>query len=168
MVLKSGEDFVFWVTPGGEIEQGEEPRGAAVRELHEELGLELEVRGPLYTEANQFELSGEMRDNVDHWFMTRCAADAPKMKGVTEEELEMMQEMRWWRADEVKRALADGVKIFPADLAERMRELGKQRVSELASQIRRFWSADCALQNDGARQNAEVPRLVPQNGTRLG
>ena len=54
----------FWVTPGGEIEAGEEPEAAAVRELREELGLEMQVTGPLYTEANAFELAGEMRDNV--------------------------------------------------------------------------------------------------------
>jgi 8-oxo-dGTP pyrophosphatase MutT (NUDIX family) len=124
MVLKSGEEFMFWVTPGGEIEPGEQPRDAAVREVREELGLELAVRGPLYTEANQFELGGEVRDNVDHWFVARCAADAPKMKGVTEQELAMMQEMRWWSAAEVERALAEGEKIFPLDLVARMREFG--------------------------------------------
>ena len=127
MVLKSGEDFVFWVTPGGEIEGDEEPHDAAVRELREELGLELEVRGPLYTESNEFELAGEMRDNLDHWFMTRCAADTPKMKGVTEQELAMMQEMRWWSPDEVSKALEQGEKIFPTDLAGRMRQFGGQR-----------------------------------------
>jgi 8-oxo-dGTP diphosphatase len=124
MVLKSGEDFVFWVTPGGEIEAGETPAEAAVRELHEELGLTLGVTGPLYTEANRFELAGEIRDNLDHWFVARCSADAPKMKGVTAEELAMMQEMRWWAADEVERALAAGERIFPVDLAGRMREFG--------------------------------------------
>src|ERR1700677_3459031 len=79
MVLKSGVDFVFWVTPGGEIEAGEESAATAVRELREELGLELEVEGPLYTETSQFELAGEIRDNVDHWFVARCAASAPMM-----------------------------------------------------------------------------------------
>ncbi len=122
MVLKSGEDFVFWVTPGGEIEPGEEPRDAAVRELREELALELEVRGPLYTEANRFELAGEMRDNVDHWFQARCAADAPKMRGVTADELAMMQEMCWWSAEEVAAGFACAERIFPVDLAARVRE----------------------------------------------
>ena len=124
MVLKSGEDFVFWVTPGGEIEAGEQPLEAAVRELREELGLEMEVTGPLYTEANRFELAGEMRDNVDHWFIAKCAADTPKMKGVTEEELAMMKEIRWWSAEEVEEARASGERIFPVDLAGRMREFG--------------------------------------------
>jgi 8-oxo-dGTP diphosphatase len=121
MVLKSGEDFVFWVTPGGEIEAGEEPEAAAVRELREELGLEMQVRGPLYTERNRFELAGEMRDNVDYWFVARCDADAPTMRGVTAQEVEMMQEMRWWRVGEIEASVE---RIFPVDLGGRMREFG--------------------------------------------
>ena len=120
MVLKNGEDFVFWVTPGGEIEAGEKPAATAERELREELGLELEVEGPLYTETNQFELGGEMRDNVDHWFVARCAADAPKMKGVTPQELAMMKEIRWWAPEEVE---ASPERIFPVDLSSKMRQL---------------------------------------------
>ena len=101
MVLKNGEDFVFWVTPGGEIEPVRRRHGGSAGAARR-AGTGDEVRGPLYTEANRFELAGEMRDNVDHWFVTRCEADAPKMRGVTAEELAMMQEMRWWSADEVE------------------------------------------------------------------
>lgn len=36
----------FWDIPGGYVEPGESPRAACIREIHEELGLDVEV-GPL-------------------------------------------------------------------------------------------------------------------------
>jgi 8-oxo-dGTP pyrophosphatase MutT (NUDIX family) len=96
VVMRRDGEFQFWLTPGGEIEAGEEPHAAAVRELREELGLNVEVVGPVYTEATQFEHQGEMRDNLDFVFTARCAADAVVLRGVTAEEIEMMKEIRWW------------------------------------------------------------------------
>jgi 8-oxo-dGTP pyrophosphatase MutT (NUDIX family) len=124
VVRRDGREFVFWLTPGGEIEPDEEPLVAARREVREELGLELDLRGPVYTEQNQFEHMGEMRDNVDFYFVARCAAEAPRMRGVTADEIAMMQELRWWTAEEVESALARGENVFPVDLAGRMREFG--------------------------------------------
>jgi 8-oxo-dGTP diphosphatase len=124
VVMRADGEFVFWLTPGGEIEAGETPVEAAVRELREELGLEVEVAGPVYSEANQFEHQGEMRDNTDFVFTARCRADAPALRGVTAEEIELMKEIRWWTAEEIEAALAGGENIFPVDLAVRMRESG--------------------------------------------
>lgn len=124
VVRRDGKLFVFWLTPGGEIEPDEEPLAAARRELREELGVELDVRGPVYTEQNQFEHMGEMRDNLDFYFVARCAAEAPRLRGVTTDEIALMRELRWWTAEAVEAALARGENVFPVDLAARMRELG--------------------------------------------
>lgn len=51
-------------------------------------------------------------------------ATGVSMKGVTADEIAMMQEIRWWTAEEVESALARGEKVFPVDLAGRMREFG--------------------------------------------
>ncbi len=124
VVMRADGEFMFWLTPGGEIEAGESPIEAARRELGEELGLRLEVRGPVYEEATQFEYQGEMRDNLDSVFVARCRADEPVLRGVTADEIEIMKEIRWWGAAEVAAALAAGVRVFPVDLAVRMREFG--------------------------------------------
>ena len=107
--------FEFWVPPGGEIEPGETESAAAERELHEELGLNLTVTGPIFTQKNQFFHQGEMQDNTDFYFRAECAIDAPKLIGLTAEEIAVMREIRWWTRDEVR--LTTEV-IFPEGLAD--------------------------------------------------
>jgi 8-oxo-dGTP diphosphatase len=121
VVMRAEGEFCFWLTPGGEIEAGETELEAARRELREELGLNVPVRGPVYTEANRFEHQGEMRDNVDFFFVAQCAAEAPVLRGVTAEEIAVMREIRWWRAEEIE---GSGERFFPADLVARVRKFG--------------------------------------------
>ena len=124
VVMRRDGEFVFWLTPGGEMEAGETPLEAARRELREELGLEFEELQPAYIEPNQFEHQGEMRDNVDYVFAACCGAEEPVLRGVTADEIAIMKEIRWWRAEEVEAALARGENVFPVDLAVRIREFG--------------------------------------------
>ena len=81
-----------------------------------------EPQGPVYSERNKFEHMGEMRDNEDFYFVAQCAAEAPRMQGVTADEIALMQEIRWWTAEEVEAAIGRAEKVFPVDLATRMRE----------------------------------------------
>jgi 8-oxo-dGTP pyrophosphatase MutT (NUDIX family) len=118
VVQHSDGEFVFWLTPGGEIEVGEAPLKAAVRELREELGLEVAVAGPDREESNCFEHLGGMVDNTDYYFHAECGVDAPRLMGVTVDEIAAMREIRWWSAAEIE---ASGERFFPVDLAVWMR-----------------------------------------------
>jgi 8-oxo-dGTP diphosphatase len=120
VVPREGGEFVFWALPGGEIEAGESEVEAAVREVREELGLELEVSGPVYRDANQFLHQGEMQDNIDFLFRAECGREEPQLMGVTVDEREIMKEIRWWSEAEIE---ASRERTFPENLAERMREL---------------------------------------------
>lgn len=108
-----GSDFHFWATPGGEIEGEESPTEAMRREIAEELGLDLDLEGPLWTDGNQFFHQGQMCDNTDFYFRATCPREAPRLIGVTEDELRIMKEIRWWTLAELE-ATTD--KIFPVDL----------------------------------------------------
>ena len=117
-----GAPFVFWVTPGGEVEVGETDLAAAGRELEEELGLQLPLVGPVHEESGgTYTHLGETVRNFDVFFAGRCERDAPVLRGVTKDEVRLMREARWWGLAALR---ATGERIYPvglASLAERVR-----------------------------------------------
>ena len=109
-----GAPFVFWVTPGGEVEPGESDHAAAERELIEELGLRLPLVGPVHEEfGGTYTHVGETVRNFDVFFDARCERGAPRLTGVTADEIALMREIRWWSAAELKTTTE---RIFPARL----------------------------------------------------
>jgi 8-oxo-dGTP pyrophosphatase MutT (NUDIX family) len=111
---RDGKPFVFWVTPGGEVEAGEEDRAAAERELFEELGLRLPLIGPVHEESGgTYVHLGETVHNYDVFFVAQCKRSAPKLAGVTADEIALMREARWWSTDEI---LHTSELLFPAEM----------------------------------------------------
>lgn len=107
--------FVCWVTPGGEVEEGEADLAAAERELAEELGVRPPLVGPVHEESGgTYEHLGETVRNYDVFFAAQCGRDLPRLAGVTEDEIALMQEARWWTLEELKSTAEN---IFPVEIA---------------------------------------------------
>ena len=115
VVIRDGEEFVFWAAPGGEIEAGETESEAAERELHEELGLSMRVSGPIFTQKNTFPHQGCCRTTPTFTFAPSAPPDAPKLAGVTVDEIRIMREIRWWTKAEVQ---ASSERIYPERLVD--------------------------------------------------
>ena len=106
--------FIFWVTPGGEVETNENDRAAAERELFEELGLRVPLVGPVHEEhGGSYVHLGETVRNYDVFFAARCEREAPRLSGVTEAEIALMQEARWWSLAELR---ATEERVFPVEI----------------------------------------------------
>ncbi len=107
--------FVCWVTPGGEVEEGEADLAAAERELAEELGLKLPLVGPVHEErGGTYEHLGETVRNYDVFFAAQCEREMPRLAGVTKDEIALMQEARWWTLEDLK---STGENIFPVEIS---------------------------------------------------
>ena len=58
---------------------------------------------------------GEKVRNEDVFFATVCERSAPKLAGVTADEVRLMQEARWWDAETLA---STKEKVYPEGLAE--------------------------------------------------
>lgn len=79
-----------WEFPGGKVEPGEEPRAGLVRELREELGIEVHEAAPLIAYEHQYP---QRRFLLDLWVVTRYSGepqplDAPALQWTAIDDLE--------------------------------------------------------------------------------
>ena len=109
----------WWFTIGGGIEEGEEPRTAAVREVFEETGIELapdDLVGPVLYRTAEFDFLAVTARQDEWFFIARAPSTALSRDGWTELERSVIDTQRWWDIDEAS-ATIDG-EIYPAQILE--------------------------------------------------
>ena len=94
----------FWFTPGGGLDDGESYRQAAVRELAEEVGLDLSpdaLSAPVHERVNVFTFDRRTIEQHEVYFVARAPHAEVDSAGFNELELTYTRGHRWWTLAEL-------------------------------------------------------------------
>ncbi|MEX2324486.1 MAG: NUDIX hydrolase [Nitriliruptoraceae bacterium] len=111
-------DEIVWTAPGGGINEAEEPRVAAEREVREEIGVDVSL-GPLVLERTAtFPFRNAWLTQHELWFAGLVdPAEAADVAARAPLDDPGISEARWWTADDMER----GTAVAPARLPQVVR-----------------------------------------------
>lgn len=113
----------YWATPGGGLEHAETFQAAAIRELREETGIQVDtVKGPVA--ERQFSMllpSGETVLALEQYFVVHAPNQVLSRADWTVEEAEVMADHHWWSAQELR---STEETVWPEALVEMLVDAG--------------------------------------------
>ena len=112
---------VYWVTPGGGVNDGESDAEALRRELAEELGLEgAEIGAAVWRNHRHFRQAGEVFSQEEVFHLVRTPPFRVDMSGLEASEREIHVGHRWWTVEELE---ATAENLYPHRMGPLLRTL---------------------------------------------
>jgi ADP-ribose pyrophosphatase YjhB (NUDIX family) len=110
-----------WSTPGGGVEEGEEYRAAALRELAEETGWhDIALAAEVYRRTFEMEYAGQIVSQHERLFLARTGEPRRAIRGVEAmHAADGIAAWRWWTLAEID---TTDEQIWPPGLAGLIRE----------------------------------------------
>jgi len=114
LVVRHSEEFDYYALPGGKLEKGENPQECMIREIKEELGVE--VKDPKLLYVHRFETK-EGQENLEFFFLIKDGQDFVDLTNNHRTYAFEIFEIRWIGADEE-------VKLLPESIHKEFKENG--------------------------------------------
>ena len=114
----------WWNTTGGGLDEGETSAQAAVRELREETGLQVDeaaVGEVVHRRLTEFSFAGTAYRQREEYFLVRTGAFDAQPTAHSDLELVAVLGTRWWSRDELR---CTGEQVYPEEQLEVLDRLG--------------------------------------------
>jgi 8-oxo-dGTP pyrophosphatase MutT (NUDIX family) len=92
----------FWFTPGGGLNSGETHEQAALRELHEETGIEAPLGPCVWLRRHVFRFQDTIFDQRERYYVVRIPRTEINTDGWEALERQFMEGGRWWSLAEIQ------------------------------------------------------------------
>jgi 8-oxo-dGTP pyrophosphatase MutT (NUDIX family) len=130
VLLRKHDKYKIWLSVGGHIELDEYPIQAAIREVKEEVGLDIEIAGNnnLIFEGNNYKelippkFLNRHKINDDHEHVTLVYFAKSKNHEINQSEKELSEECKWFTKEELDNyEIKESIKFYSR---EALKELG--------------------------------------------